>query len=71
MFNASSFATEKKRAKEAAQLLENHLIHGNTVVLVGHGLINKFIESHFKKLGWVIEKGAKNGCFEIKTIKKS
>lgn len=67
---ARSFSIEKLRVKKAARKIEQSLNSGMCVVLVGHGLFNKFLERIFLKKGWSIKNSYKKGCFEYKQLQK-
>jgi broad specificity phosphatase PhoE len=63
-----SFAQERLRAKQCAEILHNNT-QGNTsnqkVVLVSHGLLNAFIERYLKTKGYTRVEKMKNTCFSI------
>ena len=49
---SENFADAKKRIKESAEKLEDLSIKHSEIVLVGHGLMNRFIGMELKKQGW-------------------
>lgn len=64
-----SFAFEKKRAKNAAQLIITKAEKGN-IALVAHGMLNMFIEKNLQKQGYKRISKVKNGFFTIITLDK-
>lgn len=48
----ASFQTEKSRAKSVSELLDKAAIENRKVILVAHGLLNKYIVRYLKKNGW-------------------
>ncbi len=63
--HAKSFLHEIKRSKIAAKILEKHYHENTTVILVGHGLMNRFIARYFKKSGLHVTKRKQNSLYII------
>ena len=63
--HAKSLLHEIKRAKIAAKILEKHHHESTTVILVGHGLMNRFIARYFKKSGLYVTKRKQNNLYII------
>lgn len=47
-----TFKRARARAREAAQLLTEDAVANQTTVLVAHGLLNRFIRSALRDMGW-------------------
>ena len=63
---AKSFLHEIHRSKMAAEILQKHYDDNITVILVGHGLMNRFIARHLQKIGLKIERRKQNNLYLIK-----
>ncbi|OEH92682.1 histidine phosphatase family protein [Bacillus solimangrovi] len=50
--NCESLSSAKNRATKATQLLIKYANEHSSVVLVGHGFLNKLIAKELKKMGW-------------------
>ena len=48
----ASFQSEKSRAKSVSELLDKAARENKKVILVAHGLLNKYIVRYLKKNGW-------------------
>lgn len=63
-----TFKSEKERAKRVARtLLASH--KGNTVVLVAHGLLNRYVAKHLTRNGMFRQKRSSCGSFTIDIFK--
>lgn len=60
----------KKRAKTAAQRLEESAIKHGTVILVGHGFFNRYIGNVLTKRGWTLEGNKSTANWTIHTYTK-
>ncbi len=70
--NSESFKEAKQRAKSAAERLVELSKQNKTVILVGHGIINKLIQKELVALKWIESKKLQNknwcyGVFELQT----
>ena len=63
---AKSFPHEIHRSKMAAVILQKHYDENTTVILVGHGLMNRFIARHLQKMGLKITSHKQNNLYLIK-----
>lgn len=63
--NCSSFKKEVMRAKKAMDLLKASSDEGKTIVLVGHGFMNRCIKIYLKKEGWVVPQDKRYGDLDI------
>lgn len=50
----------------AEKILEKHHHENTTVILVGHGLMNRFIARYFQKSGLEVTKRKQNNLYVIK-----
>jgi broad specificity phosphatase PhoE len=50
--SCESFQKAKLRAAQAAQILHTAAQQHGTVVLVGHGFLNRFVKEELLKMGW-------------------
>jgi len=71
--NSESFKETKQRAKDATEKLIELSKQNKTVILVGHGIINKLIQKELVALKWTESKKLQNknwcyGVFELHTI---
>lgn len=64
--NAKTFLQEINRSKMAAKILEKHHHANTTVILVGHGLMNRFIARFLQKSGLKVTKRKQNNIYVIK-----
>ena len=64
--NAKTFLQEINRSKMAAKILEKHHYENTIVILVGHGLMNRFIARYFQKSGLKVTKRKQNNLYIIK-----
>lgn len=62
---AKSIKQEINRSKAAACILEQHYLQNQTVIVVGHGLINHFIANFFRKNGFQVKKHKENEFYTI------
>ncbi|GEO05481.1 phosphoglycerate mutase [Adhaeribacter aerolatus] len=58
---AESFADARKRARKAAQVLAEASDKKPEVVLVAHGLLNRYIQQSLKDMGWHVVRDGGNG----------
>jgi len=56
-----SFSKAKKRAKQGVELLEQKAARDGKVVLVSHGLLNRFLVKYLKKNGWQVARDGGSG----------
>lgn len=56
---------ELHRSKMAAKLLEKHHHENTTVILVGHGLMNRWIVQYFRKKGLHVTQRKQNNLYII------
>lgn len=63
--NSESFKEAKCRAAQAALLLESMAKEKNTVLFVGHGMLNRFIAKSLVEHGWQTKKKAGSNHWEF------
>ena len=63
---AKSVLHEIRRSKVAAKILEKYHLENMTVILVGHGLMNRFIARYLQKRGLQVSKRTQDGFYVIK-----
>lgn len=70
--NLSKKLSKEQKAKSAAERLVELSKQNKTVILVGHGIINKLIQKELVALKWIESKKLQNknwcyGVFELQT----
>lgn len=65
--NSESFQETKKRAKIATKKLIELSHHNETIILIGHGIMNKLIQKELNKHQWIESKKLenKNWCYGV------
>lgn len=58
-----SFSQAKKRAKQAARLLDDASAVNPKIVLTAHGLLNHYVKKNLMKMGWREVEDTGNGYF--------
>ncbi|MFD1185845.1 histidine phosphatase family protein [Pontibacter rugosus] len=67
---AESFADARKRARKAAQVLAKATDEKPEVVLVAHGLLNRYIEQNLKDMGWYVVQDGGSGYLSTTILAK-
>lgn len=68
--NIESFKTAKRRAKGNAVFLASKATENGEVILVAHGLHNKFVMKYLRKTGWVKVRKGGSGYLAINILAK-
>jgi len=66
--NIESFREAKGRAKSNAEILTLKARQDGMVILVAHGLHNKYVKKYLKKLGWKLAHNSGNGYLSVKVM---
>ncbi len=66
--NIESFRQAKKRAKSNAEILEKHANQRGMVILVAHGLHNKYIKKYLRKSDWKMVYNSGNDYLSVKVM---
>lgn len=65
-----NFKQARARAKDCAAFLEHRAEQESTVVLVAHGMLNRFIRRCLKQRGWTQKQHEGNGFLAISLLEK-
>jgi broad specificity phosphatase PhoE len=68
--NSESFKEAKLRAAHAASLLENSAKKNGSVLFVGHGMLNRFIEKYLVANGWQVKKKVGSNYWEFGVLER-
>ncbi len=66
--NIESFRQARKRAKFNAEILTIKASQEGMVILVAHGLHNKYVKKYLKKLGWKLVHNSGNDYLSVKVM---
>ena len=66
--NIESFRQAKKRAKSNAEILEKHANQKRMVILVAHGLHNKYLKKYLRKSDWKMVYNSGNDYLSVKVM---
>jgi len=66
--NIESFRKAKGRAKSNAEILTKKTSQQGMVILVAHGLHNKYVKKYLKKLGWKLAYNSGNDYLSVKVL---
>jgi broad specificity phosphatase PhoE len=68
--NSESFKEAKLRAENAALLLESSAREKESVLFVGHGMLNRFIAKHLLENGWQVKKKVSSEYWEFGILER-
>lgn len=68
--NSESFEEAKLRAINAASLLESTAKEKDSVLFVGHGMLNRYIAKHLIEKGWLVSKKAGSNYWEFSVFER-